>query len=255
MAVTRRMIAYGRVRRVRGRRPRLWPLVLVVVLAAGCGGGEDGAASPSATPEAATAAGATAPGATGDATTADSGHPEEQVTSAGGPIGAPVQTQGGKGLPSCPNMNAPVTTANANASAASASCIINKLRRRRGIRALKDNAKLRQAAAGHAADMVSKNYFSHVSADGRGFVARVSSTGYMSGATLWRIGENLAWGAESRSTPASIVQAWLDSPGHRKNMLNRRYREAGMAVAAGIPTSGPDPDAGGTYVQEFGRAR
>ena len=223
-------------------------MLALLLLAWGCGGGEQGSGSSTATPEA-----AGSDGQTGDATTADSEQPGELLLSSGGPIGPPVQTGGGKGLPSCTDMNTPITQATLSAAATAASCIVNKLRRRRGIRKLKDNAKLRKAAGKHAKDMVSKGYFSHVSKDGRTFVARISSAGYIKGATAWTIGENLAWGSGSRSTPASIVQAWLDSPGHRKNMFNRRYLEAGMAVAAGAPTRSAPAGASGTYVHEFGR--
>jgi uncharacterized protein YkwD len=222
-------------------------MLVLLLPTGGCGGGEQGSGSASATPAA-----AGSDGQTGDATTADSEQPGEQVISTGGPIGPPVQTEGGKGLPSCADMNTPISKATLSTAATAARCIINGLRRRRGIRKLKDNAKLRTAASKHAKDMVSKGYFSHVSKDGRTFVARISSAGYTQGATAWTIGENLAWGTGSRSTPASIVQAWLDSPGHRKNMFNRRYREAGMAVAAGAPTRSASAGASGTYVDEFG---
>jgi uncharacterized protein YkwD len=44
------------------------------------------------------------------------------------------------------------------------------------------------------------------------------------------IGENLAWGTGTLASPQSIVNAWLTSPGHRANLLNTRWRDAGLAV-------------------------
>jgi uncharacterized protein YkwD len=98
---------------------------------------------------------------------------------------------------------------------------------------------------------VRDQYFSHVAKDGTTVVPRIRAAGYLNDTPDWTVGENLAWGSASFSTPASIVQAWLNSPGHKRNLLNRKYREAGLAIAVGAPvqTTG---DAG-TYVQEFGK--
>ena len=134
---------------------------------------------------------------------------------------------------------------------ASAACLVNKVRRRSGRRELKSNAKLADAARKHATDMVEQQFFSHVSPGGTTATARVRSTGYLSGAGRPQVGENIAWGSGGFSTPAAIVQSWMNSPGHRQNILRRSYREAGLAIAVGAPVSaGGDA---GTYVQAFGR--
>jgi uncharacterized protein YkwD len=78
---------------------------------------------------------------------------------------------------------------------------------------------------------------------------RIKRTNYLRGARGWTLGENLAWGTGSAATPARIVSAWMHSPGHRRNILDRRYREFGIGLALGAPTGGP----GATYVNEFGR--
>ena len=64
--------------------------------------------------------------------------------------------------------------------------------------------------------MVRKRYFSHTSRSGNDMGDRIRSQGYLSGARSWMIGENLAWGSGERSTPRSIVRAWMNSPGHRR---------------------------------------
>jgi uncharacterized protein YkwD len=60
----------------------------------------------------------------------------------------------------------------------------------------------------------------------------------VSAAPVWRVGEVLAWAGEPIDTPADIVAAWLASPGHRRVLLDRRYRDIGIGVVAGVPVAG-----------------
>jgi uncharacterized protein YkwD len=198
--------------------------------------------TPTATPTPA------ASGQLGDATVASPG--KEQVTSPGGPIGSPV-IPAGEQFPSCPHMNAEVTDATAAEIDQAALCLINKLRRGKHLRALKDNPQLRLAAERHARDMVANTYFSHVSKSGRDVSYRVAQAGYVRGYPSWRVGENIAWGSGAKSTARRIVLAWLASPPHKQNLLNRTYREAGLAVAPGAPAPGVEGQAG-TYANVFG---
>ncbi|MFN8196167.1 MAG: CAP domain-containing protein [Nocardioidaceae bacterium] len=57
-----------------------------------------------------------------------------------------------------------------------------------------------------------------------------------------RLGENIAYGY---ATPAAVVRAWMHSPGHRKNLLNRRYKRIGLGLAT-------TPDGTKYWVQNFG---
>ncbi len=70
----------------------------------------------------------------------------------------------------------------------------------------------------------------------------------------WLVGENLAWGETSRSSPRSIVRAWMHSHGHRANVLNPRFRELGAGVADGAPF-GDNIEPAATYDHEFGVTR
>jgi uncharacterized protein YkwD len=149
-------------------------------------------------------------------------------------------------------MDLQVTTETESRAAASAVCLINKLRRRRGMRALQDSSQLRRGPQQHAHDMVDGQYFSHVSENGRTLSARTSATDDLQGYPTWRIGENLAWGTGAKSSAKRIVQSWMLSPPHKRNLLNPRYREAGLAVVYGSPATGTT-GAAGTYVHEFGR--
>jgi len=129
-------------------------------------------------------------------------------------------------------------------------CRLNKERRVRGLRRLKLNPSLSEAARAHSRDMVAKRYFDHVSQEGRDVVDRLTRTGYLGAAGSWVVGENLAWGAGSRSTPRQIVSAWMHSSGHRQNILTNRFREIGIGIVFDLPTN--IAATGATYTTTFG---
>jgi uncharacterized protein YkwD len=188
-------------------------------------------------------------GALGDATVA---RPRsERVTSKGGPLPevGPADTEG---FPICPQMNTLVTAATVGKAARAALCLINKLRRQRHLRALTESPQLDRAANGHAREMVADRVFSHDSPDGRGVSDRVKGAGYLRGYPSWQVGENLAWGSGTNSSARQIVLAWMNSPDHKRNVLDPSYRQAGLAVAAGSPVDGLQGPVG-TYANDFGR--
>jgi uncharacterized protein YkwD len=139
-------------------------------------------------------------------------------------------------------------------AAASAARAINRERAVRDLVPLGVDPRLALAAQRHARDMVRRGFFSHVTPDGRGMTARVRVTGYLRNAAAWALGETLAWGAGSCSTPAAAVAAWMESPPHRRVILSRRYLQVGVGVAIGLPL-GPAPAAGATYAAELGYVR
>jgi uncharacterized protein YkwD len=129
-------------------------------------------------------------------------------------------------------------------------CVVNAKRRAHGLRPLRQAPKLTRAAQRHSRDMVAHSYFSHDSRSGAGFTARIARTGWMDGRRRWIVGENLAWAGRKRSTPRRIVASWMASPGHRANILKRRFRAIGVGVADGIPVAGGR--SGATYTTDFG---
>lgn len=86
------------------------------------------------------------------------------------------------------------------------------------------NAALSEAAQAKANDMISRNYWSHTTPDGKEPWIFIDQTGYQYQAA----GENLAYGFTS-STGA--ITGWMNSPGHRANILNSDYREVGFGIA------------------------
>jgi uncharacterized protein YkwD len=129
-------------------------------------------------------------------------------------------------------------------------CTVNSQRSRHGLAPLRLNRRLSAAAAAHAADMDARNYFSHDSLDGGSFVDRLRRVGYLNGARSWTVGENLAWGSRGRAAPQMITRSWMNSPGHRANILSSSFREIGIGVAYGAPVAVGAPAA--TYATEFG---
>lgn len=106
--------------------------------------------------------------------------------------------------------------------------------------------QLARAAQGHAQDMADNDFFDHVSLDGRTFVDRIEATGYKGDPG----GENIASGFQSAQ---EVVQAWLDSPGHCANMMDRDFGDIGLGLASRSDARYAQPV---TYwVQNFGYKR
>ena len=99
--------------------------------------------------------------------------------------------------------------------------LTNAERAKQGLASLKANAELNRAADEHAEDMATQDYFSHTGLDGSSPGDRMADEGYQTRA--W--GENIAWG---QKTPEAVVSAWMNSPGHRANILNGNFTEIGV---------------------------
>jgi len=154
---------------------------------------------------------------------------------------------------SCRHADARPGQVSTSAFRSSTLCLLNRERRARGMRKLRTNKRLGRAAKGHAGDMVRRDYFAHDSLSGQSFTDRIRRTGYMSHARSWQVGENIAWGTGERGTPHEIVNVWMNSPGHRANILQRRFREIGIGVVGGAPEGNPQRAA--TYATDFGARR
>lgn len=114
----------------------------------------------------------------------------------------------------------------ANISPESIIELINTERQKLGFSPLAENKLLSEAARQKAADMIALSYWAHVSPAGRTPWTFFSDVGYK----YQFAGENLA---RDFRDPQSVVQAWMDSPAHRDNVLNSKYQEIGVAVVDG----------------------
>jgi uncharacterized protein YkwD len=130
-------------------------------------------------------------------------------------------------------------------------CLVNQQRAANGLRPLRASRHLRRAARRHAADMVRRSYFAHVSPEGKTLSHRVRRAGYLRGARRWALGEDIGWASGSTASAAGIVDAWMQSPGHRAVILDGRFKEVGLGVASGVPGGG----SGATFVLDAGMAR
>jgi uncharacterized protein YkwD len=102
--------------------------------------------------------------------------------------------------------------------------ILNAARAKAGCAPLKINSKLMAAAKTHANNMATKDFFGHSNKDGSKFSNRVKRQGYK----YRMVAENIAAGQASARQAA---KDWLSSAGHRKNILNCKMKETGVAVA------------------------
>ncbi|MFJ9870009.1 sigma-70 family RNA polymerase sigma factor [Streptomyces sp. NPDC101165] len=115
--------------------------------------------------------------------------------------------------------------------------LVNKERSAAGCGPLTENAQLDKAAQAHSDDMAARNFFDHTNPDGADPGQRITAAGYR-----WSTyGENIAKGQQ---TPQSVMDSWMNSPGHRANILNCSFKEIGVGVHKG--SGGP------WWTQDFG---
>lgn len=102
---------------------------------------------------------------------------------------------------------------------------VNDARRREGLRPVALSPLLDRVAQEHAEDMLARSYFGHMTPEGWGPSERARAGGYRSG-----VSENLV---EQRFSAEEALDAWMGSPGHRRNILDPGCREMGMGLAVG----------------------
>lgn len=123
-------------------------------------------------------------------------------------------------------VSACTTPANVNALATEIAQGLNAHRAANGLPQVSFNRRLGRAAMNHACDMSNNGFFGHNGSNGSDIVQRVNSTGYKQ----CLVAENLAWGYPRSE---QIVTGWMNSAGHRANMLHPRVAEFGVAITDG----------------------
>ncbi|MGW2425271.1 sigma-70 family RNA polymerase sigma factor [Streptomyces sp. NPDC001709] len=115
--------------------------------------------------------------------------------------------------------------------------LVNKERSAAGCGPLTEDPQLQKAAQGHSDDMAARHFFDHTNPDGADPGQRITAAGYR-----WSTyGENIAQGQQ---TAAAVMESWMNSPGHRANILNCSFKDIGVGVHKG---------AGGPWwTQDFG---
>ncbi|MFD7560498.1 sigma-70 family RNA polymerase sigma factor [Streptomyces sp. NPDC059835] len=104
--------------------------------------------------------------------------------------------------------------------------LVNSERAAAGCGPLKEDSQLRAAAQGHSDDMAARNFFDHTNPDGKDPGDRTTAAGYR-----WSTyGENIARGQQ---TAKSVMDSWMNSPGHRANILNCSFKDIGVGIHQG----------------------
>jgi len=125
--------------------------------------------------------------------------------------------------------------------------LTNREREQHGLKPLQRNEVLMRSALLHTLDMAENRFISHTGSDGSTLATRALHAG----TTRWAIlGENVACGQQSA---VEVVQGWMNSPGHRANILHEQYEEIGVAYINGLvmATDGTWVKAG-YWTQHFG---
>jgi uncharacterized protein YkwD len=132
-------------------------------------------------------------------------------------------------------------------------CLVNRERVTRGEQPLTSSPRLAVAAERHTLSMAFRGYFAHVGPGGDTPLTRIRAAGYLFSAHgSYEVGENIAWGTLHLGTPRAIVAAWMASPEHRANILDRRYRSTALGVSPHVPWSLAGGQPGGIYTEDFG---
>jgi uncharacterized protein YkwD len=121
--------------------------------------------------------------------------------------------------------------------------LTNAERAKAGCGPLAVNATLTAVAQAHSQDMATNNYFDHNSQDGRTPFDRMTAAGYRYSTAA----ENIAAG---QRTPQDVMTAWMNSPGHRANILNCALKQIGVGYATGSSSQ-----YGVYWTQDFGTPR
>jgi uncharacterized protein YkwD len=152
---------------------------------------------------------------------------------------------------SCDGAETPIAATTVTQTRGALACLIDAVRQERGRSALSSDDKLSEAARDHAADMVGRGYFGHVTPAGRDQLDRLRRVGWPPAAGGWWAGEILALGSGGASTPRHLVFAWLNSPPHRAILLSRKPTLIGLGVVRNTPDGDHRGD-GVTVAAELG---
>lgn len=111
--------------------------------------------------------------------------------------------------------------------------LVNQERATEGLPALKRNALLERSAQKYAEVMRQDGHFDHAGPDGRSPTDRIKAEGYPDVPACncnrqYYYGENIARG---QTTPAQVVRDWMNSAGHRANILSKNYKEIGIGIS------------------------
>jgi uncharacterized protein YkwD len=124
--------------------------------------------------------------------------------------------------------------------------LINQKRADQGLPALTQNASLRSAARGHSQDMACNDHFSHTGFTGSTLPSRLSAAGY----SYSLAAENIGASSQANFSPGAVVNMWMNSSGHRQNILNKSFKHIGVGFRY---VEGGTSNLDAYYTADFGR--
>jgi uncharacterized protein YkwD len=160
----------------------------------------------------------------------------------------PAAAQAGE---ACPGEGLRPSEANRTAVGQATLCLVNQIRAAHHLHMLRANPQLAAVAASQVRTMVSWDYFADVRPTGQTPLSLIATSDYRTPHGGLAVGQNIAWGSGSFSSPRHIVGEWMASPPHRAIILTGQYRDGGVAVKPALPgVLGAGPR-GATYAMEF----
>jgi uncharacterized protein YkwD len=147
----------------------------------------------------------------------------------------------------CPGSGAFPRASDIEANREAILCLLNAERAKHGLVPLRHQPLLELASQRHSDDMVRRRYYEHETPDGVDPQMRMSAVGY---APPWT-GENLYTGTGTEATPLRALKGWMQSPGHRVNILRPEFSEVGVGIAYESPKPGVT-EPGAVYTTNFG---
>jgi len=149
--------------------------------------------------------------------------------------------------PGCPHSGKLPRPAAIEETRAAVLCLLNAERAKHGLHPLARNLLLELSSQRHSDDMATRKFFSHDAPEGTDPQARMKAEGY----PLPWTGENLYMGTNAAASPVEALDGWMNSPGHRANILRPQFTQVGVGVAYSSAKPG-DPDPAGVYTTNFG---
>lgn len=141
------------------------------------------------------------------------------------PTAAPTQKPAATARPTAAPTQRPASTGTASAIEKQVLDLVNAERAKYGLSALTWADDLASIARAHSQDMIRRSFFDHTNPDGKSPFDRLKSAGIR----YRYAAENIAYG---QKTPEAVMNAWMNSAGHRKNILNANLKEIGVGAAA-----------------------
>lgn len=156
--------------------------------------------------------------------------PRKRATASAAPAAKPAGSRP-------PASRTPTVRSGSSDRSAQVIALVNQERAKAGCGALTEDPLLRKSAQGHSDDMAARGFFDHTNPDGADPGKRITAAGYR-----WSTyGENIAMGQQ---TAQSVMTSWMNSPGHRANILNCAFKNIGVGIHDG--SGGP------WWTQNFG---